>query len=215
MSEDWSVDIVKNQIVEELNTYKLNMLKKPIEDVYESSYEINVHETLADFIFYSADDFEWEWLEKYRDNLLDYFCRNFMKTSYDLMNDDMRDFVYDLIEEEKRLMVYEIKNELYKKIYNEYSQFQYSFRDLTPMEVYSQAEKIVFFSEMFDYIADKDFYYDSIIAIKDNDNLLESLYEFAHSQYYGFDKNDYEKLLSNYINHIEEENEQDEEMEQE
>lgn len=59
------------------------------------------------------------------------------------------------------------------------------------MEVFDQAEEINFYSKMFDYLSNKEFYYDSITSILEEKDILKSLYEYANSQYYGFDKTNY------------------------
>ena len=46
-------------------------------------------------------------------------------------------------------------------------------------------------------------------------DILKSLYEYANSQYYGFDKTNYEKIISEFLYHKEREQEKTEEMEQE
>lgn len=215
MSKEWDFEYIQEQILEELNNYKSNMLKQPIEEVYESSYPITVHEVIADFIYSYGENFEWKWYEKYKDNLLSYLCNKFMNTSYELMNDDLFEFMNDLENEEKRQRSSEIKKDIYQKIYYELTQFKSSYKDINSMQVFDEAEKIVFFDKMYDYIADKEFLYEHICILNKEDCILETLYNYSKSQYYGFEKNNYEKVLQEFIHFKQKEETKEIECEQE
>lgn len=109
------------QIYKELDDYKVKMLKLEKGELYERAYNILAHEELGNFVIYNADKYSREGFED--TNIVESLFSNFMGTSYNLTQDDLKAFVD---EETKSLLDYKKytkKRNLAEKIYNLYSNY--------------------------------------------------------------------------------------------
>ena len=84
-----------NQLLEivdkELSEYKEFMLSKDKQEIYESFYEIHAHEDLRDFIENEGQRFDYKGFPK--EDILGWLYRRFMKTSYELNQEDLGYFM--------------------------------------------------------------------------------------------------------------------------
>lgn len=76
----------------EIKEYKEQTKKLPVEDLYESYYQIHAHEEFYNFLVnygknYMRKDFA-------KNNIIEDLYYRFMKTEYDLTQDDLREFIY-------------------------------------------------------------------------------------------------------------------------
>ena len=83
---------VFNIITKEIDEYKELMVKHSSEHVYERYYEIAVYEELYNYITNYGENLNYDGFPK--KDILDYFYYQFMKTSYDLVPDDLGKFFY-------------------------------------------------------------------------------------------------------------------------
>lgn len=79
------------RIEKELETYKQEMIKKSPSEIYEAHYEIEAMEEIAGFLINYADNYKITDFPK--ENIVKGLYLNFLDTSYDLTQDDLREFV--------------------------------------------------------------------------------------------------------------------------
>lgn len=80
-----------DRIEKELETYKQEMIKKSPSEIYEAHYEIEAMEEIAGFLINYADNYKITDFPK--ENIVKGLFWNFIDTSYDLTQDDLREFI--------------------------------------------------------------------------------------------------------------------------
>ncbi len=80
------------ELDKENKEYREKMTKLSTEDLYESYYQIHAHESFYNFLLnygirYMRKDFA-------KTNIVEDLYYRFMKTEYDLTQDDLREFIY-------------------------------------------------------------------------------------------------------------------------
>ena len=81
------IEIIDN----ELENYKQQIIKKTPSEIYDLHYEINAMEEIAGFIKDNAENYKITDFPK--ENIVRSLYLNFLDTSYDLQQDDLREFV--------------------------------------------------------------------------------------------------------------------------
>lgn len=79
------------RIEKELETYEQEMIKKSPSEIYEAHYEIEAMEEIAGFLINYADNYKITDFPK--ENIVKGLFWNFIDTSYDLTQDDLREFI--------------------------------------------------------------------------------------------------------------------------
>ena len=82
----------QDKITDEMAKYKEKMIKNSANFVYEHLYEILVYEKLYSHLYNFAEDQPYGVFPKR--NILEHFCKKFMKSSYDLETNSLRHFFY-------------------------------------------------------------------------------------------------------------------------
>ena len=82
----------QDKITDEIEKYKEKMIKNSANFVYEHLYEILVYQKLYSHLYNYSEDQPYKVFPK--KNILEYFCKKFMKTSYDLETNSIRNFLY-------------------------------------------------------------------------------------------------------------------------
>ena len=90
------------EIDREHEEYKTQMKKLPTEDLYESFYQIHAHEEFYNFLVnYGKSYMRRDFAKK---EIVEDLYYRFMKTEYDLTQDDLREFIYyDIQDRYKKL----------------------------------------------------------------------------------------------------------------
>ncbi len=97
-------DKFRNTIDKEIEEYKREVCNNAPIHVYERFYEIHAYEEIYDFLCHDAINHDIKGFPA--KNILDHFYCQFMKTDYDLTQEDL----YDFLEEETKL--YKSQSEL-------------------------------------------------------------------------------------------------------
>ena len=84
----------------EIDNYRKLVLEGTKQSIYDSCYEINAYETLHDFLGDNCKNFNRKYFPP-TDILGDVYYR-FMKTSYELQSDDLREFINEYVGDNKK-----------------------------------------------------------------------------------------------------------------
>ena len=147
---DKDVKKLQDRIYDELQDYRNTIKQKSVEEVYNDFYYIHIHEDMASFVYENADDkyIEWDillnsdWIDG---SLLAYLCNQFMKTSYDIQYDDLKELIGEIIEDMKEEKAVDIRVEIVDKAYNNFAEIKDSYKDKPSSEIFDNAEEIKYY----------------------------------------------------------------------
>lgn len=80
------------QLDKEIKLYKEQMLKLTPDEIYEGFYQIHAHESIYNFLI--NDGLNYKRKDFAKEDIIEDLYYRFMKTEYDLTQDDLREFIY-------------------------------------------------------------------------------------------------------------------------
>ena len=102
MNETNYMQEVQDRVDKEFDAFKANMLTKPVEDVFNSNYEIHVKTELHETLLYDEyfSDRIYRLLYKVGEGLLDFLYNEFITDEFASVNtyDDTARFIQDTME---------------------------------------------------------------------------------------------------------------------
>lgn len=93
-----------------IDEYRKEILTKSKQEIYDSNYKTIAYEEIYDYLVCNAKDMNKKYLPQ--KNVLDYYYYKFMKTDYNLTNDDLRDFFDYELEEAKKYKIFKNDEEM-------------------------------------------------------------------------------------------------------
>ena len=89
MTKDEHLKVI-DKVANELKDFEENMLSLSKTAIYESAYKIHTYQEFSIYLIHNGEKLNFAGIPK--NNILDYFYSEFLKTSYDLTRQDIIDF---------------------------------------------------------------------------------------------------------------------------